>query len=172
MPVNYVYQTEKQSAAIREYFRINRQVLNLVEIEKQAGLYDRCLHNFLTAKSARMSPENIEKLMYVLRKLGFEMLSISAEAKHVVYAVCKLSGIPFEQMLSDTQKHYIIEEKQILIYLLIRHTKEKQADIAKLLHRKDCNISLALKRITGLIEVDPKIKEKVKKYEQAIFKNL
>lgn len=170
---HFNYHTEKQSAAIREYFRINRYLLQLTRIEEMAGVSERTLTNFLDRSDCyRLSPENIQKILPVLRKLGFEMLSVSAKAEDVIYAVCKLAKMPQDLIISGSRQKHIIEEKQILIYLIKKITKEKHAEIAA---RFDCmpsNISLAIHRIQGLREVDPRVNAKVAKYEAEIRKYL
>lgn len=88
------------------------------------------------------------------------------DSRDILDTVCEYYGLPMKLIKSEKRDKPIVEPRQILMYLLNKHTTMTLVEIAAYLNRKDhTTIMHGIKKITALLDRNPKIQTDVEKLQ-------
>ena len=86
----------------------------------------------------------------------------------IIAAVLAHFEITYDQLILKSQKAEIVYRRQVLIYLLYKHTMMSCIKIGKLTGKDRTTIPHCVKHLKDLIETDPEIREEIENLQENI----
>jgi hypothetical protein len=174
---NFVrYDTEKQSQYILQFFIERKKFLHLKNIEKEAGMYDKQLQEFVSGKHKTLDLKTISKLIPILELFGFDVPCFGYTINNIQKMVSHLSQLSIEKLKEKSRKRKIVEERMIAMYFckqLVKSEITNKPISDRLIGVgfggfNHATVFKAIETVNNLLETNIKIKEKVNKYQQYI----
>lgn len=161
-----------QSKALRDGFQLDRDAIEFVaqnvntNFRELEGAYVK-IKNYLLITKEDPTKETIIK---ALKDIKGPKDEDNISPRTIIDKVCSFYKIKKEDIKTETRKKNISEPRQIIMYLLKKHTKLSLSEIAALLNKKDhTTIMHGIKKIETEIEKDSNLQEQISKIKEIIL---
>lgn len=109
------YDTKAESKSIKDFLKVNSDILRFNGIERRAKISKDVLSHLVTGITTMLHPATIKKLVPILVKCGFDPNNFYEYEKVIIDEVTKAYNYPIskKQLLGNPRKREVVIARQI-----------------------------------------------------------